>query len=149
MNQAGKASLPALALLLACLAAALRGEEVSAYGNPFIWMTVGQAAVKAEVVRTPEKLYQGLSHRPDLPEGMGMLFVMPRREVQEFSMRGMEFPLDFLWLVPGRVLGVEKNVPATYPGTLTSPGPASHVLEVPAGFCDRYGIKAGDPARWQ
>jgi len=150
IKRSAKAFLLAAALLLAFLMAGPgSGQEVSEYGNPFTWVTVGQVAVQAEVVRTPEKLYQGLSHRQELPAGRGMLFVMPRLEVQHFCMRGMEFPLDFLWLVPGRVVGVEKNVPAAYPGTLTSPGPVSHVLEVPGGFCDTYGIRAGDPASWQ
>ena len=150
MKRAVKVFFLVLALLPVWLGAGLRGaDEGSEYGNPFTWVTVGKVAVKAEVVKSPEKLYQGLGYRKELREGRGMLFVMPRLEVQNFCMRGMEFPLDFLWLVPGKVVGVEKNVPATYPGTLTSPGPVSQVLEVPGGFCDRYGIKAGDPARWQ
>jgi len=153
MKSAGKyfpGFLLALLLLAAWPGAGHSGaEEVSEYGNPFTWVTVGQVAVKAEVVQTPEKLYLGLGQRRELPAGRGMLFVMPRREVQHFCMRGMEFPLDFLWLAPGKVVGVEKNVPADYAGALTSPGPVSFVLEVPGGFCDQYGIQAGDPARWQ
>jgi uncharacterized membrane protein (UPF0127 family) len=41
-------------------------------------------------------LYLGLSHRRDLPDGRGMLFIMPALEVQTFCMRGMQFPLDIL-----------------------------------------------------
>jgi uncharacterized membrane protein (UPF0127 family) len=110
---------------------------------------VGKVPVQAEVVNTPEKCYLGLSYRQELPEGRGMLFVMPSKDYQYFCMRGMRFPLDIIWLVPGRIVGLERNVPAQYPGTLTSPAAVSHVLEVPAGFCDRYGIKVGDPVTWQ
>jgi hypothetical protein len=129
--------------------AGVAGEEVSEYGNPFTWVTVGQVAVKAEVVRTPEKMFLGLSYRKELPEGRGMLFVMPGLAVQNFVMRGMEFPLDILWVVPGKIVGLEKNVPPQYEGTLTSSAAVSHVLEVPGGFCDRYGIKTGDPVTWE
>jgi len=131
-------------------AAAVTGgaEEVSEYGNPFAWVTIGQVKVKAEVVRSPQKLYLGLSHRKELPEGRGMLFAMPDKQLQAFCMRGMNFPLDFIWLVPGRVAGLAQSVPADYPGEICSPEPVSHVLEVPAGFIERYGIRVGAPAHW-
>jgi len=123
-------------------------EDRSEYGNPFTWVTVGQVKVKAEVVQSPPKLYLGLSHRKELPEGQGMLFVMPPKRVQRFCMRDMQFPLDFIWLVPGKVAGLARNVPADYQGAINSPEPVTHVLEVPAGFIDRYGIKVGDSAEW-
>ena len=78
-----------------------------------------------------------------------MLFAMPSRAVQVFCMRDMRFPLDFLWLVDGRVAGITKNVPHQDPKILCqSPEPVNYVLEVPAGFCDRHGITDGDPAAW-
>ena len=45
--------------------------------------------------------------------------------------------------------GITRNVPPTFPGDLTSPAPVNQVLEVPGGFADRHGIKAGDRVRWQ
>lgn len=130
------------------LAIAAGAEERSEYGNPFAWVTIGQVKVKAEVVREPQKLYLGLSHRKELPEGRGMLFVMPAKRVQSFCMRGMQFPLDFIWLVSGKVAGLVRNVPADFQGSIRSPEPVTHVLEVPAGFIDRYGVRVGDPAHW-
>jgi len=121
----------------------------SEYGNPFTWVTIGKTKVKAEVVSSLEKIYLGLGKRPELPEGRGMLFVMPQREIQEFCMRDMRFPLDFIWLTSGRVAGLTKNVtPQDQQATYKSPVPVNYVLEVPAGFCDRHGIKVGDKAIW-
>jgi hypothetical protein len=142
-------------LLLAALAAIAGlagqagGQEVSEHGNPWVRVTVGKVTVQAEAVRTPERLYLGLSYRTDLPEGRGMLFFMPNQEVQTFCMRGMRLPLDLIWISAGRVTGITRNVPPTFPGDLTSPAPVNQVLEVPGGFADRHGIKAGDPVRWQ
>lgn len=139
------------ALLLAAIFLApnsLAGEELSEYGNPFTWVTIGRVRIKAEVVKTPEKIYLGLSHRQDLPEGRGLLFIMPLSQVQIFCMRGMQFPLDIIWLVPGKVVGLEKNVSPQYPGNLSSPEPVNFVLEVPGGFSEKYGIKVGDKASW-
>lgn len=132
-------------LLLAALAG---GQEVSEYGNPFTWVTVGPVKVKAEVVKSPEKLYLGLGQRKELPEGRGMLFVMPSTETQHFCMRGMQFPIDFIWIVQGKVAGLDQNIDPIYPGNLISPEPVNYVLEAPAGFADKYGVKVGDRVSW-
>jgi uncharacterized membrane protein (UPF0127 family) len=134
---------------IAGLAGLAGGQEVSEHGNPWVRVSLGKITVQAEAVRTPERLYLGLSYRKELPEGRGMLFFMPDTEVQTFCMRGMLIPLDLIWISDGRVAGLTRNVPATFPGELTSPVPVSHVLEVPGGFADRHGIKAGDPVKWQ
>ena len=144
-----KLSAGLLLAVLAGLAGQAAGQEVSEHGNPWVRVTVGKVAVQAEAVRTPERLYLGLSYRTQLPEGRGMLFFMPNQEVQTFCMRGMRLPLDLIWISAGRVAGITRNVPPTFPGELTSPAPVSQVLEVPGGFADRHGIKAGDPVRWQ
>ena len=134
---------------LAGLAGQAGGQEVSEHGNPWVRVTVGKVTVQAEAVSTPERLYLGLSYRTELPEGRGMLFFMPNQEVQAFCMRGMLLPLDLIWISAGRVAGITRNVPPTFPGNLTSPALVNQVLEVPGGFSDRHGIKAGDPVRWQ
>jgi uncharacterized membrane protein (UPF0127 family) len=139
-----------LLLLLAVflLPGPLRGEEYSAYGNPVTTVTLGGVKVKAEVVSTPEKLYLGLGNRKELPQGKGMLFVMPHLEVQVFCMRGMQFPLDLIWLRSGQVVGLALNISPNFPGDIISPVPVKYVLEVPAGFCERRSIKVGTPVSW-
>lgn len=137
-------------VLPAALPAGEKPAELSEYGNHMTWVTIGKVKIKAEVVGTPEKLYLGLGKRPELPEGRGMLFVMPQREIQEFCMRDMRFALDFIWLAPGRVAGLTKNVsPQNQQDCYMSPEAVNYVLEVPAGFCDRHGIKMGDKATWK
>ncbi len=137
-------------ILLGLTGALAAAQELSPYGNPVITVLVRDVAVRAEVVSSPEKLYLGLSHRSDLPEGTGMLFVMPAAEIQNFCMRGMRFPLDFLWITDGRVAGLEAQVAADFPGTISSPVPVQYVLEVPAGFIRRHGVRLHDPVtfRW-
>jgi uncharacterized membrane protein (UPF0127 family) len=136
-------------LLLAILAGSGGGQEVSEQGNPWVRVSLGKVVVKAEAVQTPELIYLGLSYRNELPEGRGMLFLMPSKEVQLFCMRGMRLPLDFIWITDGQVAGITRNVPATFAGTLSSPAPVDQVLEVPGGFADRHGIKTGDRVTWQ
>ena len=44
-------------------------QEVSEAGNPWVRVSIGKVTVQAEAVRTPERLYLGLSYRGKLPEG--------------------------------------------------------------------------------
>ncbi len=140
-----------LGVLLAALlgvAGLAGGQEVSEQGNPWLWVSLGKVKVKAEAVNTAEKLYQGLSYRRELAEGRGMLFFLPGIAVQSFCMRGMRFPLDLVWIADGRVTGITRNVPSTFPGELPSPTPVNYVLEVTGGFADKYGVKVGDRVKW-
>jgi uncharacterized membrane protein (UPF0127 family) len=148
MNTQARLGVVVLAVLLG-LTGPVPGRDVSATGNPWLWVTIGKVKVKAEAVRTPERLYLGLSYRRELLEGQGMLFFMPTSEVQTFCMRGMQFPLDLIWIVGGRVAGITRNVPPAFPGNLPSPAPVNYVLEVPGGFADKYDIKVGDRVKWK
>ncbi len=143
-------ALLALAGLLALGAAAdaLAAAEVPG-ANPVRDVRVGQVRLRAEVAATGAAIYRGLSGRETLPPGTGMLFVMPQREVQHFCMRGMRLGLDFIWIDEGRVIGITPEITPTDRRTLSSPGPATHVLEVPAGFSARRGIKPGDRVEWE
>jgi uncharacterized membrane protein (UPF0127 family) len=137
-----------LLVTLLGLAGGAGGQEVSPQGNPWVWVRIGHVKVKAEEVSTPPKLYLGLSYRRNLPEGRGMLFAMSKVEKQVFCMRDMRFPLDLIWIVHGRVAGITRNVPPTFPGGLPSPKPVNYVLEVPGGFAAKYGIKVGYRVKW-
>jgi uncharacterized membrane protein (UPF0127 family) len=137
-------------VLPSALLAEEKPAELSAYGNPFTRVTIGQVKVQAEVVNSMEKMYLGLGKRPELPEGRGMLFIMPSPAVQNFCMRDMRFALDFLWIDSGRVRGMTKNVPyEDQQACYYSPEPVKFVLEVPAGFCDRHGLRVGDKVTWK
>ena len=62
-------------------------------------------------------------------------------------MKGMEFPLDMIWIRDGRVIGYEENVPVVTSGTLPTYAPKeliNMVLEVNAGFVGQNSIKVGD-----
>jgi uncharacterized protein len=138
-----------MALSLLWAFAPAGGAELSACGNPFTQVKIGRTVVKAEVVSSPEKHYLGLSHRAELPEGQGMLFLMGSLELRYFCMRGMHFPIDIIWIAQGQVQGIAKDLsPLDQSRTYCSPAPANAVLEVPGGFSDRQGIKVGDKASW-
>lgn len=102
--------------------------------------------IAVEIVDTPQTRQQGLSGREFLSENKGMLFVHEQPGLQGYWMKGMKFPLDFVWLGDDmRVVGTEENIlPETYPKVFYSPQPVRHVLEVNAGWVQKNKIKAGD-----
>jgi uncharacterized protein len=132
-------------LAASLLSAQVWGQELSPYGNPLTRLTVKDTPVVAEVVSTPQKLYLGLSHRQKLPEGRGMLFVLGAARRHVFCMRDMLIPIDIIWIAHGKVAGLHKKLSPGDDGNFISPVPVRQVLEVPAGFADRHGIKVGDP----
>ncbi len=119
------------------------------YWNPIRRVYFKNIFVKAEEVRTAEKIEKGLVGREKLEEGRGMLFVMPQNDYQRFWMKGMLFPLDIIWIENGRVIGCEERISPNDQRIFTSPEKASLVLEVNAGFCEKYNVLLNDPVNIQ
>lgn len=136
------------ALLLAMSLAACAREGAGRPRAEF-----GAVHVTLEVARTEAQRRVGLAgHRP-LGENEGMLFVFDGPSHAAFWMKGMTFPIDIVWIEQGRVVHLERNVPAPAPGAqdatlpILIPSQAStYVLEVAAGFADRHGITVGSAA---
>ena len=128
-----------LALLLAACSAAPTATTVQ----------VGpQLQFEVELAETPMQRERGLSGRPDLPGGPGMLFVYPEPAVRSFWMPDMHFPIDVAWITDDRVVAVETLQPCPSRDQCPahqSPAPVDLVLEVPAGALD--GVQRGSPVR--
>ena len=134
-----------LVLLAICAASALALEV-----NPPLPMgrllIAGRVPVTVELARTAGEQILGLSGRPGLKPGRGMLFVYDRPQPVSIWMKDMRFPLDIIWILAGRIVKIQKHAPPLSPS-----GPeriytatADLVLEVSAGFMDRQGIRVGD-----
>jgi uncharacterized membrane protein (UPF0127 family) len=108
-----------------------------------------RVTLTVELARTTREKVRGLSGRPGLKPGHGMLFLYDRPQPVSIWMKDMRFSLDILWIRDGRIVHIEKQAPP-----LSPVGPeqiytalADMVLEVPAGFADRQKIRVGDPVR--
>lgn len=109
---------------------------------------IGQVKIIAETADTIWKKIKGLSGRDGLSENAGMLFPYNKPGFYAFWMRGMKFPIDIIWIgVDKKVVDITKNIPPeSFPKTFASKKPAQYVLELPAGFTDKNGIRIGDGA---
>ena len=114
-------------------------------------LTIGSTTIALEIADTQSTRSKGLSDRSSLDQNSGMLFVFTETKKYQFWMKGMNFPIDILWIKDNVVVDILKNVPAPAKGTpdqelpLYEPiTPINQVLEVNAGFVDAHGIKVGD-----
>lgn len=112
--------------------------------NPL--MRINGVEVVVEVMDTNEKRQQGLSGRETLGENEGMLFVFEQPGIYPFWMKGMNFPLDFVWINEDKVVDLREKVAITEMNI--KPGqPANKVLEVNSGWVKKHKIKIGDEVK--
>lgn len=114
-------------------------------------ITIDGTRINIETANTPAARRLGLGGRDSLATNSGMLFVFDQEGTQTFWMKGMHFPLDFIWIRSNKVVDITKNA---LPPTKDQPDsqlplyiprePVTKVLEVNSGFVDAHDIKIGD-----
>jgi len=113
-------------------------------------LQIDRASFTVEVASTILQRTNGLSFRPSLAPGHGMLFIFGAPAIQNFWMKDMNFPIDMIWIGGGKVLGFAQNAapqPGTWLSQLTiysSHAGTDRVLEVPAGTVAKDNILVGD-----
>jgi hypothetical protein len=123
-------------------------QQQAMSGPTLVHLTIGDTTINAELVQSLVDITKGLSGRASLPDGQGMLFVMPYSAQHKFWMPDMHFAIDIIWFDETfKVVDVTDNVtPESYPKTFMPRTPALYVLEVPTGYAAAHTIKAGEQA---
>ncbi len=128
-------------LILAILGVNLPGKQNT--------VTINNAAFKVRLVHAPEELRKGLGGQNQIPQDEGMLFILGKPGYNSFWMKGMKFPLDIIFILHDKVVGVYENLqpadptdtnPPIWGGELLS----DSVLEINAGLTKKYNIMVGD-----
>jgi uncharacterized membrane protein (UPF0127 family) len=105
----------------------------------------GDAAVAVELALTRDEQARGLMYRTELDEGAGMLFVFEGETERTFWMSNTPIPLDIVYIRgDGTIVSIAAHTVPYSERTIPSRGPARYVLEVPGGWSERHGVKAGD-----
>jgi uncharacterized membrane protein (UPF0127 family) len=110
-------------------------------------LKVNGQKINIEIAENDQQWYQGLSDRDSLGADSGMYFIFPAKNKLDFVMRNMRFPLDIIFINDDKILNIAENLAPEGSETkniYSSVGEANRVLEVNAGYCKKYGIKAGD-----
>lgn len=105
---------------------------------------IRSAAIDIEIADTDILRQQGLSGKQKLDPNSGMLFIFPTADKYSFWMKDMYFPLDFIWIRDNHIVQLTTNVPVQPLKVLFPDQTVDQVLEVNAGFVEKYDIKVGD-----
>lgn len=106
--------------------------------------------IDIELADNEEKREIGLMMRRTMAENQGMLFLFETEQPQAFWMRNTILPLDIIYVNSKlEIVTIIKNAKPFDDTSLPSIKPAQYVVEVNAGFCDKYGIKEGDKIVWR
>lgn len=104
----------------------------------------GKHPVDVEVAWTRDQRTRGLMWRTALPEGKGMLFIFSKDSWLSFWMKNTLIPLDMIFIRSDMtIVGIVERAE---PKTLSSRAPQTqsmYVLEVPAGWSEKLGLKPG------
>ena len=113
---------------------------------------IGDTVFRVEVARHDADRIRGLSGRPFLAPGSGMLFIFDREDIHQIWMRDMRFPIDLIWMSGEQVVDVTERLPVPAAGAseadtprFSPHQPALLVLEVPAGTVAALKIHSGQP----
>lgn len=110
-----------------------------------------KVALDVEIADTNEKRNKGLGYRASLATNSGMLFIHTPTKKYTYWMKGMQFPIDIIWILNDKIVDILPNVPPPIEGqtdeTLerySSTVDINRVLETNAGFVITHDIQAGD-----
>lgn len=106
--------------------------------------------VDIEIAENDDERMQGLMYRKSMDDNKAMLFIFEKEEPQSFWMKNTIMSLDIIY-VNGKkeIVKIFKNTIPFSEKSLPSEKPATYVVEVAAGFTDRYGIHEGDMINFQ
>jgi uncharacterized protein len=130
------------------VAVADKGPEFTKEGNLYFLSKVNNDTIRTidiELATTPEERAQGLMDRKSMTDEQGMLFIFAAAEDQAFWMKNTYISLDIIYLDDKKeIVSVQKYTTPLSEESLPSFKKAQYVLEVNAGFCDKYHIAYGD-----
>jgi len=106
--------------------------------------------IDIEIAETPEETTRGLMFRRSMGFDRGMLFLFEEAEPQTFIMENTSMSLDMIFVGPdSQVVSIAERTAPLSDERYSSTAPAQFVVEVRAGFTDRFGITEGTRIRWQ
>ncbi|MEM9189974.1 MAG: DUF192 domain-containing protein [Myxococcota bacterium] len=110
----------------------------------------GDVRIRVELAVRAFDRERGLMFRRYLPRDRGMLFVFEEMGPREFHMENTFVPLDVLFIdAERRVVGIRPNRRPLSLDGISVEAPSQYVLEVHAGFAERYGVRVGSQVHFE
>ncbi len=110
------------------------------------YVRIAGQSIKVDLALTAVEQQKGLGGRNGLKENEGMLFVFDQPGKYYFWMKGMNFPIDIIWIGEDmKVVYIKKNAqPEAFWETYGPDTNVKYVLEIIAGFSEKNNLKVGD-----
>jgi uncharacterized membrane protein (UPF0127 family) len=101
--------------------------------------------LEIEIADDEGEIMRGLMDRLSMPENAGMFFIFDKDEPRSFWMKNTYISLDIIYINSNKeIVSIQKYTQPKTTSSIPSEEPAMYVLEVNAGFVDKFGINAGD-----
>ena len=105
--------------------------------------------IDIEIADTESERKTGLMRRRSLGYNRGMLFVFDAVNTNGMWMKNTPLPLDIVFLSPdSQVVDIARRTTPFSEETITPAVPRKYVVEVRAGFADRFGLSKQARAVW-
>ncbi|MEZ4695704.1 MAG: DUF192 domain-containing protein [Rhodothermales bacterium] len=126
---------------------AFRPDGILAFHDPD-GKTIVRIAI--EIADTPEAQEIGLMNRRSLPALGGMVFPSDTDRERSFWMKNTPLPLDILFVrADSSIANIARRTTPLSEELIESVGPVRSVVEVRAGFTERYGIDTTSTVSWE
>jgi uncharacterized membrane protein (UPF0127 family) len=107
-------------------------------------------SIDIEIADDDSKREVGMMGRSTMEERQGMLFVFEQEQMASFWMKNCILSLDMIFINKlGEIVTICKNTTPFSEQAYSATAMTFLVLEVNAGFTDKYGIKEGDRIIWK
>ncbi|NBC18289.1 MAG: DUF192 domain-containing protein [Bacteroidetes bacterium] len=106
--------------------------------------------IAIEIAETDSARARGMMDRRSLTSRQGMLFTFPDAAPRSFWMANTPVPLDIIFVdADSQVVNIAERTTPLSRERVESTGPAQYVVEVRAGFSDRFGLTDSTRVRWR
>ena len=109
-----------------------------------------KVSIDIEIADDESKREVGMMGRSTMDEHQGMLFVLEEVQMASFWMKNCPLSLDMIFINKfGEIVSICKNTTPFSEQAYSATALTFFVLEVNAGFSDKYGITEGDRISWK
>lgn len=153
---------PALLLLAILLLTGCGGEDnpdTISMGTEFTkegtlsFVAPGDSVLRSidiEIAETNEERTRGLMFRRSMGYDKGMLFIFDEADESGFWMKNTPMSLDIIFVgADSQVVSIAKRTKPFSEDQVRPAAPKQFVVEVRAGFADRFGVTKGTRIQWQ
>lgn len=105
--------------------------------------------ITIDIADTDDERKQGLMRQRSLGYDRGMLFIFDEVSTGSMWMKNTPLPLDIIFVAPdSQIINIARRTTPLSEEEITPAAPRKFVVEVRAGFADRFGLTDSARVRW-